>query len=750
MDPISAGVTWTLAAVATGMAGEVGKQLHLLVGGLFGGRTRAPDRSTELAALAPQLLEAARRDPVVAARLAELQGLAQRTFQEPVVLSVAPPPPAIRTFVDRQKPLGALRREALRKHDGRPRRALLYGPEGIGTTGLAVQFAAGAHDRYPDGRLYVDLADGHAGTGLDAEAALRSALRGLGVPDTDIPPGPADRAALFQRLVDGRRMLVILDHAHSAAQVGPLLAASADVFTVVVARRRLPGVDAEAIAVEPLSRRHSLQLLKEASGADVAARLGPVLPATLARCGGSPYALWATAAQCEAGLLPGAGARTGAPTGGGSGDDSTYDDSPYGGSVTGEDAFLDLLDDIYRTLDPGLARLYRRGALWPWPAVTAGPVAAAAELDEAVAVAGLDRLVELRLLEPAGPGRYRYRPLVLRHAERMASRDDRSAGCSQALNRTVHWYLRFAVQADLDALPERWHLGAAYQQATRGTYPDRGRALAALLDELGNLVQAVLVAREFGFGDTACSLTEALWAVQLKAGRHETLLPALRAAAQVADTVCPGTKMAGRMHTYLASALIETLGFDEAEREAEAALVAERRAGHLRGQATAVETLGRIKLARWDFQGADALFVESGRIADGIGPDDDGHADLPRIRALLQRFRGRAQRGIALRENLPLDEAEARLKDAMRFFDEHGERYNGARARTDLAELYVLSGRRDAALPLIDWALEALAGENAGYHLAYLRALRDGGGDGSSGVGDPNTGGDGSAGATAT
>ncbi|EPH46176.1 putative Regulator protein [Streptomyces aurantiacus JA 4570] len=747
-------ITATLAAVGSGMANEAGKQLYLLVGGLFGGQARAPERSAELAALAPQLLEAARRDPVVAGRLAELQGLALRTFQQPMVLSVTPPPPAIRTFVDRQEPLRRLRREALRKHDGRPRRALLYGPEGIGTTGLAVQFGASAHDRYPDGRLYVDLAGGRAGTGLDAEAALRSALRGLGVPDGDIPPGPGDRAALFQRLVDGRRMLVILDHAHSAAQAGPLLAASADVFTVVVARRRLPGLDAAPIAVEPLSRRHSLHLLKEAAGSDVVGRLGPALPAALARCAGSPYALWATAAQWAAGLVPDAGtlvpdARTRVP------DAGTLlphagprtDDTTGGGSVSDGDAFL---DDIYRALDPGLARLYRRAALWPWPAFTAGPVAAAAEVTEEAAGAGLDCLVELRLLERVGPGRHRYRPLVLGHAERMASRDDGVPGCSRAMERTLQWYLRFAVQADLDALPERWHLGAAYEGATPGTYPDRGRALAALLDELDNLVQAVLAAGEFGFGDTACSLMEALWAVQLKAGRHETLLPALRAAAQVADTVCPGTRMAGRMHIYLASALIETLGFDEAEREAEAALVAERRAGHLRGQATAVETLGRVKLARWAFREADDLFAESGRIADGIGPGDDGVDDLPRIRALLQRFRGRAQRGIALREGLPLDEAEGRLTDAIRFFDERGERYNGARARTDLAELYVLSGRRDAALPLIDWAVRALAEENAGYHVAYLRALRDGGAGGEGGEGGPNRGGAGSAGTTPT
>ncbi|MGA4838317.1 tetratricopeptide repeat protein [Streptomyces sp. G45] len=705
MDPVSlAMVTATLGAVGSGMANEAGKQLYALVGGLFGADTRAPDRSEGLTALAPDLLAAARRDPVVAGRLAELGRLAEQALRRPEPHTAPQPPAPVRTFVDRKEPLKALHREATRKHDGRPRRVLLYGPEGIGTTGLAVQFAAGAQDRFPDRCLYVDLA------GLDAEAALRGALRGLGVGDADIPPGPAERGALYQHLLTGRRMVVILDHARSAAQVGPLLPAASGVFTLVVAHRRLAGLDAEPVEVTPLARRHARELLTAAAGEAAVERLGPALPATLARCAGSPYALWATAAHLTATDGDGDGPRISDPT---PGRDPAHPDDA-------------VLDGLYRDLAPDLARLYRRAALWPWPAFTAAPAAAAAGLDERVAAGLLEQLVERRLLDQAAPGRYRYRPAVRDHAERAAAREDRVAGCARAVEATVQWYLRFAVRADLDALPERWHVSPVFEGAARGTYPSRGEALAALLDELGNLVQAVLAARDFGFGDTACSLMEALWTVQLKAGRHEELLPALRAAAEVADAVHPGTRTAGRMHTYLASALIETLDFDEAEREATAALTAERLAGHLRGQATAVETLGRVKLARWAFREADDLFAESGRIADRIGPGEEGHADLPRIRALLQRFRGRAQRGIALREHLPLDEAEGRLWEAVRFFDGTGEAYNAARARTDLAELYVLSGRREAALPLIDWALAALTQERADYHLAYLRALRDG------------------------
>ncbi|MEV4994728.1 hypothetical protein [Streptomyces niveus] len=159
---------------------------------------------------------------------------------------------------------------------------------------------------------------------------------------------------------------------------------------------------------------------------------------------------------------------------------------------------------------------------------------------------------------------------------------------------------------------------------------------------------------------------------------------------------------------------------EEAETAARAAAANERAAGHVRGHASAVELLGLLRLRQWRYDEAYSSFDEAGRIYDTIGPGAEGERDLPRARALLERHRGRALRGLGNRE-----EARERLTVALRFFRDTREAYNTARTLTDLAETSLDSGDAAGALPLIDEAVTALAAERASYHLAHLRALRE-------------------------
>lgn len=227
-------------------------------------------------------------------------------------------------------------------------------------------------------------------------------------------------------------------------------------------------------------------------------------------------------------------------------------------------------------------------------------------------------------------------------------------------------------------------------------------------------------AEEFRDPDTVVLLCQALWPLQLKAGHHETLLPALRTGARTADEHVPGTRVAGALHAQLAHTLTELRRWDEAEPETLAAAHAERAAGHVRGHASAIEFLGLLRLRQWRFQDAYDRFDEAHGILDGIGPGDEGAADLPRARALLERHRGRALRGLGRRE-----EAAERLGLALRFFRDTGEAYNTARTLTDLAETHLDGGDTGTALPLVDEALAALAREHAEYHVARLRVLRE-------------------------
>ena len=78
--------------------------------------------------------------------------------------------------------------------------------------------------RFPDGQLYVNL------RGFDPAARRCRARHGaagffdaLGVPPRHVPATLDAQSALLRSLLDGRRMLLLLDNAHSRDQVRPLL-----------------------------------------------------------------------------------------------------------------------------------------------------------------------------------------------------------------------------------------------------------------------------------------------------------------------------------------------------------------------------------------------------------------------------------------------------------------------------------------------------------------------------------------------
>lgn len=698
VDPMSlSAVTTVLTAVGGGMAGEAGRAAWETAGGvvrrIVGHEVAAPDDAEQRTAVARMIVDGMRRDPEQARAFA----LLSRSVGGPVRGGVAPQllPPSVRFFTDRRDPLRRLDREASRTADGRPRVVLLHGPDGIGTSALAVHWGAREARRFPDGRLYADLRGSSAAQAVDPAVVLHSFLRGLGVAEDQIPAAPADRIERFRTEVADRRLLVVLDHAQSVAQVRPLLTSGPDVVTVLVTRRPLTGLDAVLVPVGPLPDRDAVRLLTDLAGKPAIASARATLPSVLERCGGSPFALRAAAAHLT-------------------------EPPPAGRTGPDHDPVTAAAQDAYLRLPADAARCFRLLAARPWPGIEAALAGAALELRPAEADQLLAALAEQGLLETTDGGRYRYRPAVRRLAEQIAVREDGVLACAAATSRVVRHLLERAVLADRAAHPERWTLGPLYTSLGPGPYATPGEALTAAVTELGNLVEAVRSASELADHDSVCQLCEALWAAQLRAGRHDEVLPALRIGVRSADTAAPGSRIAGRMHTQLALALVERRAFEEAEAELRAAADAERMAGHARGRATAVETLGLVRLRQWRFQEAYDLFDQADGHLDGIVAGAEGGGDLPRARALLQRHRGRALRGLARWEA-----ARGRLTDALGFFRDSGDVYNTARTLTDLAEVETAAGRHGAALPLIDEAISALAGERADFHLARLRVLRE-------------------------
>jgi predicted ATPase len=143
---------------------------------------------------------------------------------------------------------------------------VIEGVGGVGKTALAVRFAHQLAHRYPDGQLWLNLRGFdprsepacHPGRGTAfASASNPSASREL-----------PDLSALFHSLLTGKRVLVLLDNAVSAAEVRPLLPGTAGCLVVVTNRHRLGGLVAGDSA-----RRLTLDVLAEAEAADLLAQV---------------------------------------------------------------------------------------------------------------------------------------------------------------------------------------------------------------------------------------------------------------------------------------------------------------------------------------------------------------------------------------------------------------------------------------------------------------------------------------------
>ncbi|MFD7071872.1 tetratricopeptide repeat protein [Streptomyces sp. NPDC059913] len=699
LDPTSvAAISAVLGAVGSGMAGEAGKWAWETTGGavlrIIGREVPAPANPEERAALARLLHEQIRADP---RRAVHWNALAARVRRAPSPTGAVRSdlPTSIRFFTDRKDALRDLQREASRRPDGRPRIALVHGPDGMGSSALAVHFGAQPNRLFPDGTLYADL--GARGGGRDVGSALRALLRQLRVPDEEMPTGVDDLAEAFRHRVADLGLLVVLDHAYSAAQVRPFLTPAPGVFTILVARTPFPSVDAVRVPVGPLPDRDAERLLTALTDKSTVAAARATLPSLLQRCGGSPYALRAAAHQLTASALPPRPA------------------------TTGGDAVRAAAEDNYRLLTPDAARVYRLMALRPWPAFDAAAAARTTGLDAGRTADLLEELADRMLLEYAtGHGRYHYRPGVRVHAEATAIEEDGIAACSAALAKALSGYADLAASAAHQALPKSWRVPAPTGPATGPRHENQGAALGVLLAELGNLTEAVRCAEESGDPDTAVRLCRALWPLQLKAGHHERLLPTLRTGARLADERDPDSPDAGALHAQLAHTLTELKRWREAETAARAAARAEEAAGHKRGHASAVEFLGLLRLREWRGREAYDCFEEAGAVLDTIGEGDPGVADLPRARTLLERHRGRA-----LRVSGETAAAREKLEAALRDFRASGDTYNTARTLTDLAETRLDESDTGAALPLIDAAITELDGQNATYQLAYLRHLRE-------------------------
>ncbi|MEU8545430.1 tetratricopeptide repeat protein [Streptomyces roseoverticillatus] len=784
MDPFT--MTAVLAAVDTaasgalsGAAGELGRRTAEGLAGLArrawrrGGGDEPPTAPTDddgRRALAALLIEQARAEPGFARDLAswlrESEWLAAATAVPAAAAGAARPrmlPPLTAAFTDREDVLAevtALLDEGDSGADPRMAApmALLVGPAGVGKTAAAVHCARALAARFPDGELYADLRGSAAATAVTPSEVLVRFLHHLGVPADRVPADEQGQADLYRERTAGRRLVVLLDNAHSASQLGPLLTASPGSLVLVTSRHRLPALvrdhGARIVRVGPLSDADSFLLLTRIAGPERVAAQRTHAEAVAARCGGLPLALCETGARVQvreqlsweslerefaaavAGLRGSRqGQAPGMPDDADGLDDAVTPDTPdvpvaYGGGDSPVEPALLATDLSYRDLAPDAARLYRLLALFPWPDIPVGAAAAAADTGEAEARRLLETLAAAHLLEETGEERYRFHDLVRLHAERRAHEEDGRGATALAVRRTVTWYLRLAARADALVVPGRWHLGPAYARTHGGDDP-AGRtaeaaraALTGLRRERANLAEAVRAAEEYGFDEEAWQLCEAMWGLHLRLGFHDqwvaTHLRGVEAARRCAAGI-GDPRAEGRMRTQLAFGYMGLGRYAEAEAQLAAAAAADERAGHHRGRATATESLGLLCLRQWRYEAAEEHFRRARHVLDGIAPGGDGAADVPRADALLAHHLGRALRGQGRHA-----EALAQLADALARFRALPARdlYNEARVRMSIGETHLAAGDAAAARTPLDEALAVMTAEGAVLQQADAAELR--------------------------
>src|SRR5690606_7173177 len=163
--------------------------------------------------------------------------------------------------------------------------AVVSGAAGVGKTALALRWAHRVAGRFPDGQLFLDLHGYDPRQPVEAEEALAVLLRGLGVAGSALPRGLDERAAAFRSRLAGRRVLVVLDNAHAARQVRPLLPGSPTCAAVVTSRDDLAGLvardGARRLALDVLDDTQAVTLLRTLIGDRVAAH--PAAALALAR-----------------------------------------------------------------------------------------------------------------------------------------------------------------------------------------------------------------------------------------------------------------------------------------------------------------------------------------------------------------------------------------------------------------------------------------------------------------------------------
>jgi tetratricopeptide (TPR) repeat protein len=464
-----------------------------------------------------------------------------------------------------------------------------------------VHWARRARGAFPDGQLHVNLRGYDPGRPVPAGDALAGFLRALGMPGQDIPRELDERAAAYRTLLDGRRMLVVLDNASTVEQVRPLLPGGPSSVVLVTSRDSLAGLvarhGARRLDLHTLPQQDAVALLRALIGDR--AEIHPAATAMLAtQCARLPLAL-----RVAAELAAASPAMTLAQLVGELADEQRRLDLLDAGGDPGS-AIRGVFSWSYSHLADEPARAFRLLGLSPGPDLDAHAVAALTGVPPARASGTLELLARTHLIHRTRPGRYGLHDLLRAYAAGLAADGDADGERHAALTRLFDYYLAAAAAAMDTLVPAERHLRPRVHGLGVPAPPAAGTADPAAARAWLDTERAVLVT------------------VSTHASAH--------------GWPAHATRLAGTVYRYL-----ETGGhYVDAVTIHSAARHAARRTGDRTAEATALTNLGIVDWRQGRYRQAAGHHRRALRISREIG-DRSGEATALNNLGIIYERQGR-------------------------------------------------------------------------------------------------------------
>jgi DNA-binding SARP family transcriptional activator/tetratricopeptide (TPR) repeat protein len=443
--------------------------------------------------------------------------------------------------------------------------AVISGTAGVGKTALAIRFGHQVAKHFPDGQLYINLRGRDPGRPpMEPIEALGLLLVSFGMPPHRLTSSVEERAALFRSLVDGKRILAVLDNASNAAQVRPLLPGSPDCLVVVTSRNQMAGLvaaeGATLVSLDVLGDDEAHEMLARRLGRERVAAEPQAADEIIAACAGLPLALSIAVGRATAGRAKRSLAQLGAELRDAR---NRLDALEEGDAATDVRAVLSW---SYDQLSPAAARMFRLLGLHPGPDVSLSAAASLAGISRAEAGTALRELTRTHMAAEHLPGRFTFHDLLRVYAADQAERHDPEPERSAAVQRMLDHYLLTAMAASQRFSPFRSPLRLAAPQP--GVLPadmaDKDQAMAWFDAEAPVLLTLIEYASANGFDTHAWQLPWTLGPFFHRRGRWRSYVAsqqtALAAAQRLDDTLA-----LAHAHHLLGHAQLQMSDFESAE-----------------------------------------------------------------------------------------------------------------------------------------------------------------------------------------